>query len=76
MDVFLFWFFIVLLVFSVAAWPTWPYTQDRWVYRRPGGWRYTPSAASAGLAILLLILFWLGILAIAWPWAAVPVQAG
>lgn len=75
MGAVLFWIFVVLLVFSVAAWPAWPYTRDRWVYARPGGWRYAPSATFAALAFLMLLLFWLGVLAIAWPWAAVPVQA-
>ena len=76
MDVFLFLVFVALLVFSVAAWPAWPYTRERWVYRSPGRWRYAPSVTLAGLALVIFVLFWLGLVAIAWPWVSVPVQAG
>ena len=69
---FFFWFFILLLVVTIFAWPTWPYTYERWPYRRGGGSRYATSATAASLAVLILVLFWLGILAIAWPWAAAP----
>ena len=72
MEVFWFWFLIILLLVMVAAWPTWPYTRDVWVYRRPGAWRYVPSGAAGAIAILILLFFWLGLLAIAWPWYAVP----
>jgi hypothetical protein len=71
-DIFWFWFFIFLLLVTVFAWPTWPYTRERWVYRRGGGWRYAPSGVAAALALLLLVFFWLGLLAIAWPWYAAP----
>lgn len=70
MDVFWFWLFILLLLIAVAAWPSWPYTHKRGIYRRPGGWRYAPSGAAAALALLLLLLFWFGLVAIAWPWYA------
>lgn len=72
MEVFLFWLLLLLLIIMVFAWPTWPYTGDRWVYRRGGGWRYAPSGAAAVLAILILLLFWLGFLAIWWPWYTYP----
>lgn len=75
MDLFLFWLVVVLLLISVFSWPTWPYTDERWVYRRGGGWRYAPSGASAGAAVLILLLFWLGLLAITLPWATVPATA-
>ena len=58
---------------TVLAWPTWPYTYERWPYHRGGGYRYAASGTAAGLALLILVLFWLGLLAIAWPWAAAPV---
>lgn len=74
MEVFWFWFLLLLLVIVLFAWPTWPYTRDRWVYRRPGYWPYAPSGLAAVLAILLLLLFWLGLLVIWWPWYAYPVQ--
>lgn len=35
----IFWFFIALLLVTVFAWLTWPYTWERWVYRRGGGSR-------------------------------------
>lgn len=34
MEVFWFWFLAFLLIILVFSWPTWPYTHDRWVYRR------------------------------------------
>ena len=70
MEAFWFWFLIILLLFAVLAWPTWPYTEDRWIYRRGGRWRYAPSGAAAGAVILILLLFWLGLIVIAWPWYA------
>ena len=76
MDAVLFWVFMLLLFVTVFAWPTWPYTRDRWVYRRPGGWRYAPSDAAAGLALLMFVLFWFGVLAIAWPWAVATATVG
>lgn len=66
---FFFWFFILLFVVTILAWPTWPYTQERWPYRRGGEYRYAASATAAALAVLILVLFWLGLLTIAWPWA-------
>jgi len=75
MDVFWFWVLIVLLFLSVAVWPTWPYTHRRWIYRRPGAWRYAPSGLAAGLLVLMLLFVWLGLLAIAVPWQSpVPVE--
>lgn len=73
MGVFWFWLLMILLLFSILAWPTWPYTHERRVYRRGGGWRYAPSGTAAGAALLILLFFWLGLLVIAWPWAAAPV---
>ena len=77
MDVFWFWLFLILLLFAVLGWPSWPHTRERWVYRRGGGWRYAPSGVAALLVVLLLILLWLGLIAIAiaWPWYAAPVAA-
>lgn len=73
MEFFWFWFLVILFAMMIAAWPAWPYTRERWVYRRGDGWRYAPSAAAAGIALLVLALFWLGIIAIALPWSAVAV---
>jgi hypothetical protein len=70
MDVFLFWLLALLLLFAVLALPAWPYTRDVEFYRRGGWTRYTPSAAAAGAALGLLLLFWLGLLVIWLPWAA------
>lgn len=68
MEAFWFWFLVILLLFAVFAWPTWPYTRERWLYRRGGRWRYAVSGASAATAFLVLLLFWFGFLVIAWPW--------
>lgn len=71
MNFFWFWLIVLLLFFMVFAWPTWPYTHERWVYRRGGSWRYAPSAAAFVGALLILLFFWLGMIIIALPWAAV-----
>lgn len=68
MEVFWFWLIVILLLVAVLAWPTWPYTRERWPYTT--GYAYGPSAAAAAVALFLLLLFWLGILAIWVPWAA------
>lgn len=75
MEVFWFWLFLVLLLLMILGWPTWPYTRDRGIYRRGGGWRYALSGAAAVLAFFILLLFWLGLLAIWWPWYTYPVVA-
>lgn len=67
-----FWLWIMLIVVAVAALPGWGYTRERWPYRNPR-YRYYPAAASLLVALLVLLLFWLGFIAIAWPWAAAPV---
>ncbi len=71
MEVFWFWLLVILLFTAVFAWPTWPYTRDRGLYRHER-WRYAPSGAAAGAAILIVLLFWLGLLVIVLPWAAAP----
>ncbi len=75
MGVFWFWFLVVMIFFTVAALPAWPYTRGRGIYRRPGAWPYAPSGLAAGLALLIVFLFWLGLLAIAWPWYSAPPPA-
>lgn len=70
MDVFWFWLVMLLLLITVFAWPTWPYTRDRWVYRRSGGWRYAPSGAALAIFLFIMLLFWFGAIVIALPWAA------
>lgn len=70
MEAFWFWLILVLLLIMVFAWPTWPYTRDRGVYRRGGAWRYGLSGAAGGGVALLLLLFWFGIIFIAVPWNA------
>lgn len=69
MEVFWFWFLIVLLLVVVFAWPGWPYTRDVAWYRRGGGWSYAASGTAALLALLLALLFWLGLLSITVPFA-------
>ena len=72
MDVFLFWFVLILFVVAFAAWPSWGYTRERWPYRRGGHYRYYPSAGAALAALLVLVLFWFGIIAVALPWSTAP----
>ncbi len=71
MESFWFWFLILLLIVTIFAWPTWPYTRERWPYQRGGGWTYAPSGLAFALALILVILFWLGFVAIWWPWGYV-----
>ena len=61
-----FWFFLLifLVLVTLAAWPTWPYARTR-------GWGYYPSGAALAVFILLLLLIWLGLIAVWWPWAVV-----
>jgi hypothetical protein len=73
MDVFWFWALLLLLLVAVFAWPSWPYTRDRGLYRDPGR-RYAPSGVALVIALLLLLFVWFGLLTIWWPWAAYPVE--
>ncbi|MFP3942700.1 MAG: hypothetical protein ACLFWF_02335 [Alphaproteobacteria bacterium] len=66
MDVFWFWLLIFLLLLAGLTLPVWPYTRERGVYRHMR-WRYAPTAAALGLAMILLVLFWLGLIIIALP---------
>lgn len=70
MEAFWFWLLFVLIVLAVLAWPDWVYTRERWVYSRGGRWPYVPTATAVLVAILILLLFWFGIIAISWPWYA------
>jgi len=70
MGVLWFWFLILLFFIAVLALPTWPYTRNRGIYRRTGMWPYAPAGAALGLAILVLLFVWLGVIVIAWPWYA------
>ncbi len=72
MDVLWFWLLVVVLLIAVFAWPTWPYTRQRGIYRRGGRWPYAPSLLAAILFVLVLLLFWLGFLGVWWPWAVGP----
>ena len=56
-----FWLFILLILLAVALLPAWPYARAR-------NWGYAPTGCALGLVVLLLILFWLGVLTVAWPW--------
>ncbi len=67
MEVFWFWFLILLLVFAVVAAP-WGYTRDRWPYRYGGTYRYYPSLGAVFGVILILLLFWTGLIVITSPW--------
>ncbi|MGB3689782.1 MAG: hypothetical protein WBA02_10840 [Jannaschia helgolandensis] len=73
MEAFWFWTLVILLVIATFAYPAWPYTRNRGIYRRGGGWRYAPATAAAMAALLIFFLFWIGLLAITWPWMAEPV---
>lgn len=70
MDVIWFWILVALLLVVIFAWPSWPYMRQRGIYRRGGAWRYGASALAFLGIIILLALFWVGLLVIWWPWAA------
>ncbi|ARU00694.1 hypothetical protein LOKVESSMR4R_01375 [Yoonia vestfoldensis] len=67
-DVLGFWFLIILLMIAVFAWPSWPHTRERRFYRRDNRWRYGPSLGAALGAALIILLVWLGLLVLWWPW--------
>ena len=77
MEAFWFWLLFILIVFAFAAAP-WGYTRNRWPNRYGGAYRYYPSAGAGLGAFLILLLFWFGLIVIAWPWGvatpAAPVQ--
>lgn len=54
----LLWAAVLMLVF---AWPAWPYARVR-------GWGYGPSALAAAILVILLLLFWFGLIAFSLPW--------
>ncbi len=70
MEVLWFWLILLLLFVAVAAAP-WDYTRDRWPYREGGAYRYYPSAGALLAVVVILLLFWLGFIVIALPWAPV-----
>lgn len=67
MAVFWFWIVVLLLFLFILAWPAWPYTRGRGIYGRGGGWPYVPSGVAFTLALLVLLLFWLGQIVISVP---------
>lgn len=73
MEVFWFWLIFFLVVGAVAAAPGWGYTRNRRPYNHGGPFRYYPSAVFGIAAGFLLLLVWMGIIAIALPWGAAPV---
>ena len=56
-----FWLLFFLIVLWFAAVPWWPYS-------RP--WGYWPSNVLVLLALLWLLLLWMGFFAFYWPWTA------
>lgn len=67
MAVFWFWFLVFLFLLFLLAWPAWPYTRGRGIYRLGGAWPYVPSGTAFTLALLILLLFWLGMIVITLP---------
>lgn len=63
-----FWIALFLIVFAVFAWPTWPYTRERWPYRYGRGWSYVPALSAIAVFLLVFFLAWIGALAVAYPW--------
>jgi len=72
MALFWFWLLVFLAVFAIAAAPGWPYTRERRPYRYGGRYRYYPVAGAGLFIAVILLLFWLGYIAIVLPWAATP----
>lgn len=73
MNGFWFWVLMALIFCAAATWPTWPFTRDRWLYRRGGAWRYVPTGVIIAVIAMLLLLVWLGVIRLTWPWAVAPV---
>jgi len=63
-----FWFLVLLLLLAIFAWPVWPYTRVFRIYQRSGHWPYVPSGVAFTIALILLLLFWLGWILVAIPW--------
>ena len=61
MAYFWFWILVLFVVLALLGLPAWPYSRGRW--------NYGPSGAAIIVALLVLIAFWFGFLAIWWPWA-------
>lgn len=47
---------VLLIVLIVAAWPAWPYSR---------GWGYGPAGWIAAVLLVLIALWWLGIIVVA-----------
>ncbi|MBS1303307.1 hypothetical protein [Loktanella sp. SALINAS62] len=67
-DMFLFWLVVFLYLTAIFSLPAWHYTRGRRFYRDQSAFRYAPSAAAALAALPIIFLFWIGLLAIWWPW--------
>ena len=59
MDVFWFWILLIFLLLAVAAWPIWPYAQR---------WGYAPSLIGVAGFLIIIVMFWIGLLVVWWPW--------
>lgn len=59
------WFFllVLLLLSFVLLLPPWPYMSEREL-------GYGPSGVALALLGLILFLWWFGMIAVWWPWAA------
>jgi len=73
MEALWFWIIVFLVILGIASAPGWGYTRDRWPYSQGGRYRYYPAVGAALAVVLILLFFWLGLIAIAWPWTAAPV---
>ena len=54
-----FWLLLLLIVFLIAALPTYPYSR---------GWGYGPAGIILLLLLMWLLAVWLGWIAFAFPW--------
>ncbi len=66
----LFWVLLFLLFVAAVTLPGWPHTRSRELWRKDSRWRYAPSGLAIAIAVIILLLAWIGVVLIAWPWAA------
>jgi hypothetical protein len=58
-----FWLLILMLICLFALVPWWPYSR---------GWGYWPGSGVAVIIVAWVVLMWIGIIAVSWPWAQTP----
>lgn len=59
MDVFWFWVLFLFLLLALVAWPAWPHSRR---------WGYAPTMVGVAGFLIVIAMFWIGLLTVWWPW--------